>query len=340
MVRAPESALDRALEMVARAPIQCRERRVAILAAVRRSVPFDAYAWVMTDPQNGVGADPLAEVPDLSRLPELIRAKYLSRRNHWRSMAGPVATWAECEDDGNDPWVALLTSFGVTDVASMVLADRYGIWSFIDLWRVGKSFSDDEVGTLTRCSSHLTRVARGLTAEGFVDHARTGPDGPAVLILDRSLVVRRATPETDEFLARLLPRDGRPIPAAAYNVAAQLLALEAGSVGPARSRVHLGEGCWLTLEAAWFGAEMAVTISRTTPEDRIDLFARCHGFSQQEARVLDQLALGHDTREVAEALFIAESTVQEHLKSIFAKTGVRSRGAVVARAVGTPVRGW
>jgi DNA-binding CsgD family transcriptional regulator len=339
VVRAPDSALDRALETVARAPIQGRERRVAILAAVRRSVPFDAYAWVMTDPANGVGADPLAEVPDLSRLPELIRTKYLSRRNHWRSMTRPVATWAECEDQGDDPWVALLTSFGVTDVASIVLTDRYGIWSFIDLWRVGGSFSDGELGTLTECSPQLTRLARGLAAEGFVDHARTGPDGPAVLILDRSLAVRKATPETNEFLARLLPRDGRPIPAAAYNVAAQLLAHEAGDVGSARSRVHLGEGCWLTLEAAWFGAEMAVTISRTTPEDRIDLFARSHGFSQQEARVLDQLAVGHDTREVAEALSIAESTVQEHLKSIFAKTGMRSRAAVVARAVGTPVRG-
>ena len=302
-------------------------------------MPFDAYAWVMTDPEHGVGADPLAEVPDLSRLPELIRTKYLSRRNHWRSLAGPVATWAGCEAEGDDPWVALLSSFGVTDVASIVLRDRYGIWSFIDLWRVGGSFSDHEVGILTACTSRLTRLARGLAAEGFVDHARTGPDGPAVLILDRSLVVRKATPETEEFLARLLPRDGRPVPAAAYNVAAQLLAQEAGSVAPARSRVHLGEGCWLTLEAAWFGADMAVTISRTTPEDRIDLFTRSHGFSQQESRVLDQLAVGRDTREVAEALSIAESTVQEHLKSIFVKTGVRSRAAVVARAVGTPVRG-
>lgn len=302
-------------------------------------MPFDAYAWVMTDPETEVGADPLAEVPDLSRLPELIRGKYLSRRNHWRSMTGPVATWTGCQDDEVDPWVALLTSLGVTDVASIVLTDRYGLWSFIDLWRFGGSFSDDEVGTLAASSPQLTRLARGLAAEGFVDQARTGPEGPAVLILDRSLVVQRTTPGTDEFLARLLPRDGPPVPAAAYNVAAQLLAQEAGEVDPARARVHLGDGCWVTLEAAWFGAEIAVTISRTTPEDRIDLYARSHGFSQQESRVLDQLAVGHDTREVANALSIAESTVQEHLKSIFAKTGVRSRAAVIARAVGTPVRG-
>lgn len=336
---APDSSLDRALDTVARGSSRGRERRVAILAAVRRSVPFDAYAWLMTDPETGVGADPLAEVPDMSRLPELIRSKYLSRRNHWRCLTGPVATWADAEDGSDDPWVALLTSIGVTDVASVALTDKHGIWSFIDLWRLGGSFSARDVSTLSASAAQLTLLARGLAAEGFVDQARTGPDGPAVLILDRSLVVRTTTPGTDEFLARLLPRDGRPVPAAAYNVAAQLLAREAGDVEAARARVHLGEGCWLTLEAAWFGAEIAVTISRTTPEDRIDLFCRSHGFSAKEARVLDQLAVGHDTREVARALSIAESTVQEHLKSIFARTGVRSRAAVVARAVGTPVRG-
>ena len=334
-----QRALERALELVDRGSSRGRGRRAAVLGAVRRSVPFDAYAWVMTDPATGVGADPLAEVPDLTRLPELIRCKYLSRRNHWRDLMAPLETWADGGEDRGDPWVTLLSSFGVTDVASFVLTDKHGIWSFIDLWRIGGSFTDDEATILTASIPQLTRMARGLVAEGFVDHARTGPEGPAVLILDRSLVVQGTTPETDEFLARLLPHEGRPVPAAAYNVGAQLLAAEAGGGGPAKSRVHLGEGCWLTLEAAWLGDEIAVTISRTTPEDRIDLFARSHGLSRQEGRVLDQLTVGYDTRQVAAALSIAESTVQEHLKSIFARTGVRSRSAVVARAVGTPVRG-
>lgn len=339
VVHAPESALDLALETVTRSQVHGRERRARIISALRRSVPFDAYAWLVTDPETGVGADPLAEVPDLSRLPELIRSKYLSRCNHWRSLASPVATWSGCDPAEDDLWVALLTSLGVTDVASIALSDKHGTWSFIDLWRMGTTFTDDEVRALTASTPALTLLSRGLAAEGFVERARRGPDGPAVLILDRSLVVLRTTPGTDEFLARLLPHEGRPIPAAAYNVAAQLLAQEAGDPSAARSRVHLGEGCWLTLEAAQFGPDIAVTISRTTPEDRIDLFVRSHGLSQREARVLEQLATGHDTRTVAKTLYMADSTVQEHLKGIFAKTGVRSRAAVVARAVGAPVRG-
>jgi DNA-binding CsgD family transcriptional regulator len=34
-------------------------------------------------------------------------------------------------------------------------------------------------------------------------------------------------------------------------------------------------------------------------------------------------------------MFVSEHTVQDHLKSIFTKTSVRSRGALLSRALGT-----
>ena len=34
-------------------------------------------------------------------------------------------------------------------------------------------------------------------------------------------------------------------------------------------------------------------------------------------------------------MFLSENTVQDHLKSIFAKTGTRSRRALLSRALGT-----
>ena len=77
--------------------------------------------------------------------------------------------------------------------------------------------------------------------------------GPIVLVLSPALEVTAQTPPTDDYLRALLPPDGdrRPIPAGVYNVAAQLLAVEAGvDDHPPTSRVRLRDGVWLTFRAA------------------------------------------------------------------------------------------
>ena len=65
------------------------------------------------------------------------------------------------------------------------------------------------------------------------------------------------------------------------------------------------------------------------------VFARACGLSRREAGVLGHLVAGADTREVARQMFVSPNTVQDHLKSVFAKTATRSRRALLARALGT-----
>jgi DNA-binding CsgD family transcriptional regulator len=170
------------------------------------------------------------------------------------------------------------------------------------------------------------------------------PTGPLVLLLSPDLEVMRQTPATQDPLRQLVPRDdARPaVPAAAYNVAAQLLAVEAGvDSHPPQARVHLSDGLWLTLRAdRWEGSapqaarDIAVTIERCSPVDRISLFARASGLSERERELLVHLAGGADTREVAGRMYLSVHTVQDHLKSVFTKTGTHSRRTLLARALG------
>src|SRR5262249_47428264 len=52
--------------------------------------------------------------------------------------------------------------------------------------------------------------------------------------------------------------------------------------------------------------------------------------SHREQQVLDLVTQGQTNAEIAETLFLAESTIKSHLSSIFMKFGVRSRKEAVA----------
>src|SRR5215470_4797333 len=77
-----EVVLDR-IERICAAGGAPTELRVRLLEEIRRAIGFDAYAFVLTDPETSVGSAPLADVPHLPDLPRLIRLKYLTPVNRW-----------------------------------------------------------------------------------------------------------------------------------------------------------------------------------------------------------------------------------------------------------------
>jgi DNA-binding CsgD family transcriptional regulator len=111
---------------------------------------------------------------------------------------------------------------------------------------------------------------------------------------------------------------------------------------PPIARVHLADGLWLTLRAALLNAtatagdrRIAVTIEEALPAERVSTFGRACGLSLRERDLLDHLVAGGDTREIAALMFLSEHTVQDYLKSIFAKTSVRNRRTLISKALGT-----
>ncbi len=135
----------RRIERICAEPADDRALRAAVLEQVRRVVPFDAYVWVVTDPTTTVGASPLAEVPSLRDLPTVIRLKYLTPVNRWTGLPPDrVRTLAGADPDAAVEWREFLHGYDMHDVASAVLRDAHGCWSFLDLWRARGVFTPDE----------------------------------------------------------------------------------------------------------------------------------------------------------------------------------------------------
>jgi DNA-binding NarL/FixJ family response regulator len=330
-------------------PLEDRPFRAAVLDAIRPAIPFDAYVWVATDPMSSVGVSPLAFLPsfDMRRLPRLIRAKYLTATNRWTSLDGydSLAAATGGRLSGSPLWLVASETLKVADIASMVLRDRYGYWGFVDLWRYdGPVFSDEEREFVTALLPEITSAQRARVARMFEPVGDQPSTAPALVLFDDDLNAIGETPAAEHSFRRLLPTNpgGSPVPAAALNVAAQLLAAEEGVDSSAPiSRAHAGGGAWVSLNAARLqtstrgvAASIAVTVDPITLSDRVEVFSRATGLTPREAGVLVELSRGNSTRHIARELEISEYTVQQHLTAIFAKSGSTSRAELVARACG------
>jgi DNA-binding CsgD family transcriptional regulator len=349
------------IEGLGTASLDSTDLRRQALTVLREVVDFDAYVWLLTDPVTAVGAAPLADVPCLPELPALIRAKYATPVNRWTDLqqrTSPTALLDEVVDGDlarSRVWREVMSRYGIRDVASTVFADRFGCWGFLDLWRdqLSGPFTPSDAAFIDSVATSLTTSLRECLARTFVEAAapRRRSLGPVVLTLDQGLQITSRTAASQSWLDALLPPgpQGHAIPASVYNVAAQLLAVEAGvDDRPASTRVHLGDGFWLTLRAARLASDppesdsltpgtgnIVVTIEEASATERMDLFSRAVGLTAREYELLGWLATGSDTRALARQMSLSEHTIQDHLKSIFTKTGSRDRVSVLSRAFGT-----
>jgi DNA-binding CsgD family transcriptional regulator len=342
-----------------------------VLSELGRVVPFIAFVWPLSDPVTGTGISPMARIPYPEDLPLLIRLKYLTALGRWTTLAGrgPQVRTLLSETDGNPSqslvWDGLMKRYEVSDVLYAGFADKYGYWGWLDLWRTADqgAFTAEEVQFLASVVRAVTPALRRSVARQFavpgpvpspvssgialsVD-GRPRPDLPqqAVLTLDEGMAVVGGTASVDEWLGLLQagPRPFHTVPAEVLNVAAQLLAVEAGvDHHPAWSRVHLASGQWAILRASRMGPAgsegtppLAVTIQACPPEATLDIFARSFGLTPRQRELLELASGGVDTAAMATALGISAYTVQDQFKQIFDACGVHSRASLLAMALGT-----
>jgi DNA-binding CsgD family transcriptional regulator len=103
----------------------------------------------------------------------------------------------------------------------------------------------------------------------------------------------------------------------------------------ALARVLGRNGRWIVLHGATLvttGARrVAVIVEPAQPARIASLLMAAYGLTEREQEVTRLVLQGNATTEIAARLVVSAHTVQQHLKSIFDKTGVRSRRDLVGK---------
>ena len=81
---------------------------------------------------------------------------------------------------------------------------------------------------------------------------------------------------------------------------------------------------------------IAITVQRGRPEAVTELLTQAYAFTPRERQVAELALAGRSTTEIGAELFLSRHTVADHLKAIFAKTGVHARHELAHRLAGRP----
>jgi DNA-binding CsgD family transcriptional regulator len=318
--------------------------------ALTRAVPhYISPCWYTLDPVSLlVTSHYQTELPELP--PEWLAHEYYEDDFHKiadvaRSERG-ISTLHEAT--GGDPsrsasWNLYMHPNGAEQELFVALRTRAGdTWGVLGLYREPgqPQFDDDEFRFLRDVSPYLAEGAQRALLIGEACDPE-GLEPPGLVVLREDWSVESLTPGVTHWLTELPDGDWEvrgKLPPSMLAVAGRALrAAEHGDTPGeiAFARVRSRAGRWMVLHGAVLVADgarrVAVIVEPAQPTRIASLLMAAYGLSEREQEVTHLVLQGNATTEIAEHLVVSGHTVQQHLKSIFDKTGVRSRRDLVGK---------
>jgi DNA-binding CsgD family transcriptional regulator len=320
-----------------------------VAEAVRPLIPFDAYCWHTVDPGTILFTGSVNRNVGCSGSWLAHHEYVVDDVNKWSFLAhsGRIAGATSIDTHGDPTRSARHRShetygFGDELRVSLVVDGIY--WGAAAFLRYSGRpwFTEAEVSALAALSASMaTGLRRAIATTQAPPGEPLVDQGSGVVVFDENGQPESISPAAERWISELIedPAPDHPSESKVVQaIAARARAIAAGTDPlelAARARVRTRGGTWLLLYGTRLsgGAEgrTAVIIHPATPHDVAPVIALSYGLTDREARVAMQCIQGRATKEIARALSMSPYTVQDHLKSIFGKTGVRTRGELVGQ---------
>ena len=231
--------------------------------------------------------------------------------------------------------------FGIGDELRGSMVDHDGYWAAVGLLRDdGRAwFAEKDVALLARLSAVIAAAARRALVSTIAAETMAGSVGPGVVTFDVDGKVESLTPAAEQWIGLMTedPPPGTPGESKVLQAVAAR-ARKATDGDPletaARARLRAADGTWLLLYGSRLSGgdgRTVVVIQQASPSEVAPLVALAYGLTPREVDVTRMCIAGLTTKEIAARLHLSAYTVQDHLKAIFEKTGVRSRGALLGQ---------
>jgi DNA-binding CsgD family transcriptional regulator len=325
----------------------------AVGHALGRAVPAAGTCLMTVDPatmlptaeyvENGMSAPELLRLVEIeAREPDFNKWVQLAHSDHAAASLSEVTAG---ELDRSVRQREIRRPGGFSDELRAVLTGNTETWGQLTVFREAKRphFSSAEVRFV---SSMAGLIADGLRRGLLLGAVQAGDDDVGLLVLDADDGVSMANSTAARWLDELGTgkRAGAALPLVIPAVARQARALCAAATSapavatdgrPARARARTQSGHWLIIRGSLLGdgpeSSVAVILEEARPAEMAPLIVGVYGFTNSERRVTEMVAQGLSTKQIADRLNLSAYTVQDHLKLIFAKSGVGSRGELIAR---------
>jgi DNA-binding CsgD family transcriptional regulator len=322
--------------------------RDAVMTSLRTVMTVDAAFVATADPETLLFTGAYAETPLDTATAAFLDNEFGTRDvNRFASLATSRSHVAWLDDATRDDRFAspryrdIMRPLGLGDELRAALVVDERCWGYLCLHRQdGRlGFTREEAASVARLGPHLAAALR----QALLLQTPTPGNSaaPGVVLLADDLTVIAVTAQAEYLLSLVDNPSPRqlPLPVAVYTVATALVALERGTLDDAAqptTRIPTAAGPWLSLHASRLRAQrgegpIAVVVERAQAQATAPVLLSAHGLTAREADVARLVLRGLSTAAIADSLHISANTVQDHLKAIFDKTGVRSRRDLVGR---------
>lgn len=331
--------------------LDSRTLRGELLQRLRRVIPFDYAYFSTTDPATQLGTSSvLVEEPPSWCMSIFVENEFLQEdfnkfgdmlRNH--QVVGVLSEATRHEMHRSQRYRDMLLPMRLEDELRAVFVTDAACWGTLCLHREQSEskYTPVEAAYLAQLAPHIADGLRKALLLSSDPVAKT-PDGPGVLILSEDLSVVAATSAAEYWLVELIEMesgDKGPLPLTVRSLVAGLKAIESGLAAGASTpkvRLRTRSGHWLVLYASRLKSsagqgQITVMFEVAQPAEIAPLMIQAYLLTKREGEVTQCVLRGWSTTEIAAALHISSNTVQDHLKAIFDKVDVRSRGELAAR---------